>query len=113
MDNDRIKGAAEEMGGRIQNASSGVADYAKSQAKGLSAKAEGSIENGYARAKDAARNVSDSASSLAADAYDRSGQYLRDGNRLVARQVRDNALSALLLAGAAGYLLSYIVHARH
>jgi uncharacterized protein YjbJ (UPF0337 family) len=101
------------MGGRIQNASSSVADYAKLQAKGLSAKADGSIENGYARAKDAARNVSDSASSLAADAYDRSGQYLRDGNRLVARQVGDNALSALLLAGAAGYLLSYIVHARH
>ena len=112
MDNDRIKRVAEEMSGEIQNASGGVADYARSQAKGLSAKAEGSIENGYARAKDAARNVSDSASGLAADAYDRGGQYLRDGNRLVARQVGDNALSALVLAGAAGYLLSYILHSR-
>ena len=83
----------------------------------FAASAEGSIHEAYGRAKDAARGVSggastlaEEASAIAGDAYDRSGRYLRDANRAVGGQIGDNTLTALLLAGAAGYLLSYIVH---
>jgi uncharacterized protein YjbJ (UPF0337 family) len=113
MGNDRINGVVDEMGGKIQDASNGLADYGKRQAKGLSAKTEGSIQDAFGQAKGAVRNISDGASNLAEEAYDRSGRYLRDSSRLVNSQIGDNTLSALLLAGAAGYLLSYIVHSRH
>jgi hypothetical protein len=91
MDNERMKATVHELGDKIQDASGAATDYAKSQAKKLSASAEG-------------------ASALAGDAYDRGGRYLRDANRAVGGQIGDNTLTALLLAGAAGYLLSYIVH---
>jgi hypothetical protein len=91
MDNDRMKATVHELGDKIQDASGAAADYARSQAKKLSAGAEG-------------------VSALASDTYDRSGSYLRDANRAVGGQIGDNTLTALLLAGAAGYLLSYIVH---
>jgi uncharacterized protein YjbJ (UPF0337 family) len=117
MDNDRVKAAADELGGKIQNASGDVADYAKNQAGKWSSTAEESVNDAYGRAKDAARGLSggasalaDGASALAGDAYDRSGRYLRDANRAVGGQIGDNTLTALLLAGAAGYLLSYILH---
>ena len=112
MSNDRINGAVEEMGDKIRDASSGVADYAKTQAKEFSARAEGPIQDAFGQARHAARNISDGASNLAEGAYDRGGRYIRDSNRLVSSQIGDNTLSALLLAGAAGYLLSYVVHAR-
>jgi uncharacterized protein YjbJ (UPF0337 family) len=117
MDNDRMKATVHELSDKIQDASGGVADYAKGQTKKLSASAEGPIHEAYGQAKDAARGVSDGASALAegasavaGNAYDRSGRYLREANRAVGGQIGDNTLTALLLAGAAGYLLSYIVH---
>ena len=117
MDNDRMKATVHELGDKIQDASGGAADYAKSQGRKLSASAEGSIHEAYGRAKDAARGVSggastlaEEASAIAGDPYDQSGRYLRDVNRAVGGQIGDNTLTALLLAGAAGYLLSYIVH---
>ena len=117
MDNERMKATVHELGDKIQDASGAATDYAKSQAKKLSASAEGSVHEAYGQAKDVAKGLSGSASALAegasalaGDAYDRSGRYLREANRTVGGQIGDNTLTALLLAGAAGYLLSYIVH---
>jgi hypothetical protein len=113
MDNDRAKAAVDELGGKIQNVSGSVADYAKNQARRLSATAEDSLHDAFGQAKEAARGASaiaGEASALAGDAYDRSGRYLRTANRAIGGQLGDNTLTALLLAGAAGYLLSYFVH---
>jgi uncharacterized protein YjbJ (UPF0337 family) len=113
MDNDRAKAAVNELGGKIQNASGNVADYAKIQARRLSASAEDSLHDAFGQAKEAARGASaiaGEASALASDSYDRSGRYLKKVNRAVGGQIGDNTLTALLLAGAAGYLLSYFVH---
>jgi uncharacterized protein YjbJ (UPF0337 family) len=81
MDNDRMKATVHELSDKIQDASGGVADHAKSQAKKLSAGAEGSIREAYGQATDAARRVSggastlaEEASAIAGDAYDRSGR---------------------------------------
>jgi uncharacterized protein YjbJ (UPF0337 family) len=117
MDNDRMKAAVHELGDKIQDMSGGVADQARSQVRKLSASAEGPIREAYGQARDVAREVSGGASAvaggasaLAGDAYDRGGRYLRDANRAIGGQVGDNTLTALLVAGAAGYLLSYIIH---
>jgi uncharacterized protein YjbJ (UPF0337 family) len=117
MDNDHMKATVHEFSDKIQDMSGGVADQAKSQVKKLSASAERPIREAYGQARDVARDVSsgasavaEGASALAGDAYDRSGRYLRDANRALGGQIGDNTLTALLLAGAAGYLLSYIVH---
>jgi len=84
-----------------------------------------------AQAKEAARDAVDSASDLARNAYDKGAQYVRDGlerypeagryldegrryvsegSRAVSRPVEENPLLAILMAGAAGYLLAYLIH---
>jgi ElaB/YqjD/DUF883 family membrane-anchored ribosome-binding protein len=98
---------------RIRNVAGGFADSAKSQARDQASRAGASAEEAMGQAKGVARNVADSASELAGQAYDRGGQYLREGNRAIARNVGDNTLTALAVAGALGYFLSYLLHARH
>ena len=70
------------------------------------------------------RNVAESASELAQDTYERGARYVRDGldrypeagryisegTRAVSRPVEQHALTAILLAGAVGYLLAYLIH---
>jgi hypothetical protein len=98
---------------RMRNAAGGIADNAKSQARDQAARAGASAEEAFDQAKGVARNVADNASDLAGQAYDRGGRYLREGNRAIAQNLGDNTLTALAVAGALGYFLSYLVHARH
>src|SRR4051794_29274082 len=70
------------------------------------------------------RNVAESASELAQDTCTRSARYVRDGldrypeagryisegTRAVSRPVEQHPLTALLIAGAVGYLLAYLIH---
>src|SRR4051812_18858879 len=76
------------------------------------------------QATEAVRNVAESASELAQDAYARSaryvrdgldrypeaGRYIREGAQAVSRPVEQHPLTAILLAGAVGYLLAYLIH---
>jgi hypothetical protein len=101
MDTDRMKSVA-----------SGLAESAKTQARERSAEAEASIQDAYGQAKDVAKSVANGASELASEAYDRGGRYLQNSNRAVGRGVGDNTLPALAIAGAIGYFLSYLLHAR-
>src|SRR5215217_6408002 len=81
---------------------------------------EGVVE----QATEAVRNVAESASELAQDTYERgaryvrdglhrypeAGRYIREGAQAVSRPVEQYPLTALLLAGAVGYLLAYLIH---
>src|SRR3954466_16204814 len=76
------------------------------------------------QATEAVRNVAESASELAQDTYARSARYVRDGldrhpeagrsiregAQAVSRPVEQHPLTAILLAGAVGYLLAYVIH---
>ena len=76
------------------------------------------------QATEAVRNVAESASELAQDSYARSARYVRDGldrypeagrsisegAQAVSRPVEQYPLTALLIAGAVGYLLAYVTH---
>jgi ElaB/YqjD/DUF883 family membrane-anchored ribosome-binding protein len=74
--------------------------------------------------REALQDVVDSASGAAQDAYDQGSRYvrqarehcpeaepyIREGQRAVTHRVTENPLLALLLAGAAGYALAWMIH---
>jgi ElaB/YqjD/DUF883 family membrane-anchored ribosome-binding protein len=67
------------------------------------------VQNLYGQAKDAARDATDTAAGLAKDAYENSGDTLREGSEAVAKRVQDNPLGALLIAGGIGFALALLM----
>jgi ElaB/YqjD/DUF883 family membrane-anchored ribosome-binding protein len=101
------------------------------QTEGGAGRRETSGEGLVDQARETVRNVADSASGMARDAYDKGARYVREGldrypeagryldegrryvdegARAVSRPVEENPLLAILIAGAAGYLLAYLIH---
>ena len=109
MDKDRIAGAAKDAAGKVEGAVGDLAGDAQTSASGRLREASGTVQNLYGQAKDAARDAGDAAVSFAKDAYDNSGENFRDGSKAVAKQVRDNPLGALLLAGGIGFALAMMM----
>jgi uncharacterized protein YjbJ (UPF0337 family) len=113
MDKDRMTGAANEFGGRVEGAVGEMAGDAKTQASGRAREAEGTVQNLYGQAKDAARDATDAAVNMAKgaykDAYANSGDALRDGSQALAKTVRDNPLGSLLIAGGIGFALALLM----
>jgi uncharacterized protein YjbJ (UPF0337 family) len=109
MDKDRIAGAAKDAAGKVESVVGDLAGDAQTSASGRAREASGTVQNLYGQVKDAARDAGDAAASLAKDAYDNSGDTFRDGSKVVAKQVRDNPLGALLVAGGIGFALAMIM----
>lgn len=109
MDKDRIAGAAKDAAGKFEGAVGDLAGDAETGASGRLREASGTVQNLYGQAKDAARDAGDAAVSFAKDAYDNSGDTFRDGSKAVAKQVRDNPLGALLVAGGIGFALAMMM----
>ena len=61
MDNDRISGAAQKLGGGAKDAVGGAFGDTKLQAEGKADKAAGTVRNAVGGAKDAARDLGDDA----------------------------------------------------
>ena len=66
-------------------------------------------QNLYDQVEDAAREATDAAVSYAKDAYENSGDTLRDGSQAIAKKVRDNPLGSMLIAGAIGFALALLM----
>jgi uncharacterized protein YjbJ (UPF0337 family) len=109
MDKDRIAGAAKDAAGKVEGAFGDITGDAETKASGRVREAAGTVQNLYGQAKDAVKDATDSAAGLAKDAYDNSGDTFRDGTEAVAKQVRDNPLGALLLAGGIGFALAMLL----
>ncbi len=85
---------------------------------------QGSTEHVLNQVRDALHEVSDQASGVARDMYDRgehyarqarerypeAERYIRQGQRTVTQQVAGNPLLALFMAAAAGYALAWLIH---
>ena len=106
MDKDRIAGSAKDIAGKVEGAVGDMAGDAQAQAAGQAREAAGTVQNLYGQAKDAAR---DAAASYAKDAYENSGETLREGSEVVAKKVQDNPLGALLIAGGIGFALAMLM----
>ena len=109
MDKDRIVGTAKEFGGRVEGAVGDLAGDSKTQASGTAREAAGTVQNLYGQAKDAARDAGSAAASYAKDAYENSGETLRDGTQALTQKVQDNPLGALLVAGGIGFALALLM----
>src|SRR5712664_1455818 len=109
MDEDRIVGSAKDIAGKVEGAAGNLAGDAKTQAAGQAREAAGTVQDLYGQAKDAARDVGDAAASYAKDAYENSGDTLREGSEVVAKKVQDNPLGALLVAGGIGFALAMLM----
>jgi uncharacterized protein YjbJ (UPF0337 family) len=109
MDKDRIVGSAKDVAGKVEGAVGDMAGNAQTQATGHAREAAGTAQNLYGQAKDIARDAGDAAISYAKDAYQNSGETLRDGSQAVAKTMQDNPLGALLIAGGIGFALALLM----
>jgi len=109
MDKDRIAGSARDFAGKVEGTVGSMAGDAKTEAAGRTREAAGTVQNLYGQAKDAARDAGDAAVGYAKDAYENSGETLRDGSQAVAKKVQDNPLGALLVAGGIGFALALLM----
>jgi uncharacterized protein YjbJ (UPF0337 family) len=124
MDERRVTGEGKRGFGAAQRGAGDLLGNGSLQAKGAMSEAEGTAENLLGQAKDAVRQVADSASEYAQDAYDRGSRYVRqewdrhpeanryfrEGREMISSPVEANPIAAILIAGAVGYLLAYLIH---
>ena len=109
MDKDRIVGSAKDVAGKVEGAVGDMTGNAQTQAAGRVREAEGTVQNLYGQVKDTARDAGEAAVNYAKDAYEHSGETLRDGSQAVAKRVQDNPLGALLIAGGIGFALALLM----
>ncbi len=92
MDEDRIKGAATNIGGKVKDATGGLLGDSKTQAEGKADQASGQLQNAFGSAKDA----------------------VRDGAETVGEQIdslmQERPMVALLGAVGVGYVLARLMH---
>ena len=108
----RQRRTIDELRNKFRNASSHVAKQTGRRVRQLSEVAADRFPDAYQWTKAAAREGSDRALDLAEDGYRIAGRHFNVANRITSNRLRYNVLPALLLAGAAGYLVSYIFHRR-
>jgi len=109
MDKDRIAGSVKDVAGKVEGVVGDMTGNGQTQAAGRAKEAAGSVQNLYGQAKDAARDAGETAVNYAKDAYEHSGETLPDGSRVMAKQVQDNPLGALLIAGGIGFALALLM----
>ncbi|MEP9368605.1 CsbD family protein [Xanthobacter sp. VNH20] len=86
MDQNTLKGAATETGGRIKEAAGAIVGDGSLKAEGVYDQVAGSAQ----------RALGDTA------------DVVRAGGRKISRQVEQQPLPALLMAGAVGFVLGYL-----
>lgn len=98
MDENRVEGAAKDIGGDIKSTIGKATGDSKMEAEGTVDQIVGSAQRTYGKAKDRAS----SAGSAAADQLDEISAILGD-------TVAERPLTALLVAGAIGYGLARLI----
>lgn len=135
MDNDRIAGTAQKLGGSAKDAVGGALGDTKLQAEGKADKAAGTVQNAVGSAKDAARDLGDdvqgelarlrgqvsrlmdeSVTPALAGAAGAAEDYARQAKDVVVEQsekatavIQERPLLAIGLGMAAGYLIGRLM----
>jgi len=92
MDEDRIKGSATDIGGKVKDAAGGLLGDNKMQTEGKVDQASGQLQNAYGSAKD---SLSEGVDTLGAQ---------------VDSMLKDRPMMALLGAVGVGYVLARLMH---
>jgi uncharacterized protein YjbJ (UPF0337 family) len=101
MEENRLEGAAREMGGNIKNAAGDLTGDSKLQAEGTVDQVVGTAQRTYGRVKDKLASNANGAGSTIADQFGETSAFLGD-------TVAERPLTALLVAGAIGYVLAML-----
>ena len=104
MDENRFEGAAREIGGKVEGAFGNVTGDTKSQADGTIDQVVGKAQQVYGKVKDQAGSIKDQASGMGSSLVDQ----LDDASAYLSDTVADRPLTALLVAGAVGYVLAML-----
>lgn len=102
MDENRLEGAARDLGGNIKNAAGNLTGDSKLQAEGTIDQVVGTAQRAYGKVKDKVASKAGGAGSTIADQFDETSAYLGDA-------VAERPLTALLVAGAVGYVLAMLM----
>ena len=109
MDTDRIKGAAQDVGGKLQQGFGKVTGDRSTQAEGVAREIGGKAQGLYGEAKDHARDMAEDVSAYARDAVENGSTYARQGAKAVEASVKDYPVVYLLAAAAVGFLTSMLL----
>lgn len=94
MDEDRIKGAATDLGGKAKDTIGSLTGDAKTQAEGKADQASGQLQNAYGSAKDSAREAAGTI------------------EEQISSFAKERPLVALLSAAGVGWMLSRLTQRR-
>ena len=109
MDTDRIKGAAQELGGKLQQGYGGLSGDRSMQAEGVAREMGGKAQGIVGEAKDQVRHVAEDASSYVRDVVDHGGEYARQGARAVEASLKDYPVIYIVAAAALGFFASMLL----
>ena len=101
MDQDRVTGTVQDLKGQAKETVGKVVGDAKTQAEGYSEHLMGAAERTLGQARDTVREAANTVQEQAATI----GEYIDE-------TVQERPLTALLAAGAVGYILSLLIHRR-
>ncbi len=101
MDADRITGSATDLKGKVKEGIGDLTGDTKTQGEGYVDQISGVAQRAYGQAKDAIRDASGPLQDQAASI----GDYIDE-------TIHERPLTALLAAGAVGYVLSLLIHRR-
>ncbi len=110
MDTDRIKGVAQEVGGKIQQGFGKITGDHSTQAEGAAREFGGKAQGLFGETKDQVRHFADDVSDYTRDVVDHGGEYARRGAKAVETNIKDYPVIYLLAAAAVGFFASMLLN---
>ena len=104
MDENRLEGAARQVGGKVQSAVGAVTGDEKTKAQGFVDDKYGQAQQAFGKAKDAAGQYADQAADLGSQLLDQ----IEDAGDYIAEQVDQRPVTAILIAAAVGFLIALV-----
>ncbi|MBM6583649.1 hypothetical protein ILT44_25955 [Microvirga sp. BT689] len=98
----RSPSAGDQGGPPEQDSTEKILDHVREALHDVADQASGAARDMYSRGEDYARQ--------AREQYPEAERYIREGRRAVTERVAGNPLLALLMAGAIGYALAWMIH---
>lgn len=119
MDENRITGAAKELGGKVEGKVGDLTGDRGTQAEGKVTELKGTAENLVGQAKDTLRDAAGQATEFAQstlkqgrERFPEAERVYRQGNEALGSYAKDAPLLLAAMAGAIGYLLAMVIHGR-
>ena len=102
MDENRVEGAARNIGGKIEDAAGNLTGDNKLKADGMADKVAGSAQRTYGQAADTVRDAANNAGDYGSQLLDQ----IEEAGDMIAEQIDQRPITALLIAAGVGFLLA-------